>query len=125
MPQPSHSVSQLDKKIIYVTGLPRSGSTLLCQLLDHHDEVYSTGHSSPLCSTLMSLRYNLSDVAFLRAQLDVDFDLTYQRLINAFRGFINGWFAETEKAWVVNKNRGWVHHVETVNQLDPDFRMLV
>lgn len=125
MPQPNHSVSQLDKKIIYVTGLPRSGSTLLCQLLSHHEEVYSNGHSSPLCHTLMSLRYNLSDADFLRAQLDVDFDLTYQRLMNAFRGFINGWFAETEKAWVVNKNRGWVHHVETVNQLDPDFRMLV
>jgi len=61
----------------------------------------------------------------LRSQLDVDFDLAYQRLENAFRGFMNGWFAETDKAWTVDKNRGWLHHIETVHHLAPDFRMLV
>lgn len=115
----------LSKRIIYVTGLPRAGSTLLCQLLAHHQDIYSPGHSSPLCPTLNGLRHYLSDQNFLLAQLDVDFDLTYQRLLNGFRGFINGWFAETDKTWVVDKNRGWLHHLETVNQLDPHFRMLV
>ena len=115
----------LNKSLIYVTGLPRAGSTLLCQLLGHHPEVYSSGHSSPLCQTLIGLRAQLSDNDFLRAQLDVDFDLVYQRLINAFRGFMDGWFAETDKTWVVDKNRGWLHHLETVAQLEPDFRMVV
>jgi sulfotransferase len=55
----------------------------------------------------------------------VEFDLVYQRLINAFRGFMDGWFAETDKTWVVDKNRGWLHHLETVAQLEPDFRMVV
>ena len=116
---------QLHPNLIYVTGLPRSGSTLLCQLLAHHPEIYCTGHSSPLCPTLMGLRQSLSSSDFLKAQLDVDFDLTYQRLMNAFRGFINGWFAETAKPWGVDKNRGWLHHIETVAQLDPNFHMLV
>jgi sulfotransferase len=31
----------LNKQIIYVTGLPRAGSTLLCQLLSHHLELAS------------------------------------------------------------------------------------
>lgn len=115
----------LKKQIIYVTGLPRSGSTLLCQLLGHHQEIYSPIHSSPLCATLGNLRHNLSDNPFLLSQLDVDFDLTYERLLNAFRGFINGWFLETEKNWVVDKNRGWLNHLETMNLLDPNFRMLV
>jgi sulfotransferase len=115
----------LNKQIIYVTGLPRAGSTLLCQLLDHHPEIDHSGHSSPLCQTLNGLRYHLSDQQFLLAQLDVDFDHTYQRLVNAFRGFINGWFAQTAQTWVVDKNRGWLHHLETVNLLDPNFRMLV
>ena len=115
----------LKKRLIYVTGLPRSGSTLLCQLLAHHPELYCPGHSSPLCSTLMGLRQHLSDNDFLRAQLDVEFDLVYQRLMNAFQGFMNGWFAETEKDWVVDKNRGWLNHIETVAQLDPNFRMVV
>ncbi len=115
----------INKKIIYVTGLPRAGSTLLCQLLSHHPAIYSTGHSSPLNQALEKLRYTLSDEPFLLSQLDVDFELTYNRLLNAFRGFINGWFAESDKPIVVDKNRGWLHKIETVNLIDPDFRMLI
>ena len=115
----------IDKKIIYVTGLPRSGSTLLCQLLGIHSQIYSTGHSSPLAQTLNQLRHNLSDNEFLLSQLDGDFDLAYQRLLNAYRGFIQGWFAETEKPWVVDKNRGWLNQLETVHLLDPNCKMLV
>ena len=115
----------INKKIIYVTGLPRAGSTLLCQLLGQHPKIYSTGHSSPLSHTLEKLRHSLSDDPFLLSQLDVDFDLTYKRLLKAFQGFINGWFAETNKPYVVDKNRGWLNMIETVNLLDPDFHILI
>lgn len=116
---------QLDKRLVYVTGLPRAGSTLLCQLLGCHPDIYSLGYSSPLCPTLNQLRHNLSDNEFLLAQLDVNFDLTYRRLLNAFRGFINGWCAETDKPVVVDKNRGWLNQLETAHALDPECKMLV
>ena len=115
----------INKKVIYVTGLPRSGSTLLCQILGTHPQIYSIGHSSPLAGTLENLRHNLSDNNFLLAQLDVDFELTYRRLLNAYRGFVNGWFMETERPCVVDKNRAWIGMIETVNLIDPEFRMLV
>jgi sulfotransferase len=114
----------LNKRLIYVTGLPRAG-TFLCQLLGHHPDIYSSGHSSPLCSSLNGLRHQLSDNEFLLSQLDVDFEKVYQRLLNAFRGFINGWFAESNSVWVVDKNRGWLNQLEMVYHLDPDCRMLV
>ncbi len=112
-------------RILYVTGLPRSGSTLLCQLLGLHPDLYSTGHSSPLCQILMQLRHQWSDNEFLLAQLDVDFERSYGRLLNAWQGFIAGWFAETNQPWVVDKNRGWLAQIETVQTFDPEFRMLV
>ncbi len=115
----------IDKHIIYVTGLPRSGSTLLCQLLGHHPQIYSIIHSSPLSQLIDNLRHSMSDNQFLLAQSDTDFDLTYYRLINAYRGFINGWFAETDKPVVIDKNRNWLRMIETVNLLDPGFRMIV
>jgi sulfotransferase len=115
----------MSRNLIYVTGLARSGSTLLCQLLAQHPAIYSTAHSSPLCHAVNNLRRQLSDDPFLLAQLDNDFDLVYRRLTNAFRGFVDGWFAETDKQWVVDKNRGWLGSIETVHHLDPDFRMLV
>ncbi|MGD1900293.1 MAG: sulfotransferase [Phormidesmis sp.] len=114
-----------DKRLLCVSGLPRSGSTLLCQLLAHHPELYCIGHSSPLCHALVGLRSSLSDNDFLKAQLDVDFDLVYQRLENSSLGFMRGWFAETDKDWVVDKNRGWLHHIELLHKLVPNFRMLV
>lgn len=113
------------KRILYVTGLPRSGSTILCQLLAQHPEIYSTAHSSPLCHALDTLRRRLSDDSFFLAQLDVDFDLVYGRLHSAMRAFMDGWFAESDRDVVVDKNRGWLGMVETVRALDPDFRMLV
>lgn len=116
---------QLNKRIIYVTGLPRTGSTLLCQLLGHHPDIDSTSHSSPLCPVLNGLRHQLSDSDFLLSQLDVDFERGYQRLFNAFLGFIEGWFAESESRWVVDKNRGWLGQLEMVYHLDPNCRMLV
>jgi len=116
---------EIDKKIVYVAGLPRSGSTLMCQLLGEHPDIYSTGHSSPLANTLKTLRARLSDDPFLLSQLDVDFNLVYNRLTNAYRSFMNGWFAETDKHIVVDKNRGWLNGLETLSHLDPNFKMIV
>lgn len=122
---PSASATGLTRRMTYVTGLPRAGSTLLCQLLGIHPHIYSIGHSSPLANLLEQLRHGLSDSPFLLAQLDVDFDLAYSRIVNAFRGFINGWTAETDRPLVVDKNRSWLGMVQTVQLLDPEFRMLV
>ena len=108
-----------------VSGLPRSGSTLLCQLLAQHPEIYSPGHSSPLNGLLNDIRHRVSDNDFFLSQLDVDFERTYARLRNAYRGFIDGWFAEAEEKVVVDKNRGWLAMVETLEVLHPDYVILV
>lgn len=116
---------EIEKKIIYVAGLPRSGSTLLCQLFAHHPRVYSPGHSSPLAHTVDQIRRGLSNDSFLLSQLDNEFDLVYERIRNGLAGFINGWFAETDKEWVVDKNRAWLNLVETLKSIDDEFRMVV
>lgn len=119
------NVPQLNKRLIYVTGLPRAGSTLLCQLLGAHRDIYSPGHSSPLCQALMGLRHQLSDNEFLLAQLDIDLDGVHRRLLASFRGFVDGWFRETGRPWVVDKNRGWLQQFHTALALDPQCKMLV
>lgn len=115
----------LDKKMLYLSGLPRSGSTLLCQLLGMHSQLDSNGHSSPLCDALQKMRHHLSDNQFLLSQLDVNFEVGYQRLLNAFNGFINGWYSDTDKPWVVDKNRAWLMQLDLVKMLEPQFKMLV
>lgn len=117
--------NNLNKSIIHVAGLPRSGSTLMCQLLAQHPEIYSTGHSSPLSNALKRIRTGLTEDSFMLAQMDVDFDLAYQRIHNAMSGFINGWFKETDLNVVVDKNRGWLSDLSLLKTINPDFKMIV
>lgn len=112
-------------RFVAVAGLPRAGSTLLCQLLGEHPQVHSEGHSSPLCSTLLRLRHGISDDEFFLAQLDADFERSYKHLADATRGFLRGWYDGCDKAVVVDKNRGWLRAIEYLLHVEPDARLLV
>ena len=108
---------------IYLAGLPRSGSTLLCNLLAQHPEITSTP-SSPLCEIVQNMRRNWSDAPFLLAQLDSNFEEVYDRLGRSTVAFMDEW-SRSETSVTVDKNRGWLFVIETLRHLYPDFKMLV
>jgi len=110
---------------IGVAGLPRAGSTLLCQLLAEHPDIYCEGHSSPLCNALLATRRFISDDQFFLSQLDVQFDTTYANLQSAMRGFLHGWHQNGGKPVVVDKNRAWLHCIELLLQLEPEARLVI
>ncbi|OAB56177.1 hypothetical protein AY600_01940 [Phormidium willei BDU 130791] len=112
-------------KLVCVTGLPRAGSTLTCQLLAEHPEIYCNGMSSPLFGALQALRAHLSDSEFMLAQLEGEFETTYQRLQRACRAFAAAWWDETECPVVVDKHRGWLNQIELALELDPEVQMVV
>ena len=112
-------------RFIGVAGLPRSGSTLLCQLLAEHPQVHSEGHSSPLCSALLRMRHGISDDDFFLAQLDVDFERGYAHLQAATRAFLRSWYHDCDKPLVIDKNRAWLRHFEYLLALEPDASLLV
>jgi len=114
-----------DKQLVCVTGLPRSGSTLLCQLLAHHPSLYCPGHTSPLLQMLLNLRQNAADNVILLAQLDQDPDGVHAQLLNSYKGLLAGWFEHNEEPAVVDKNRGWVAQMDLAAQLDSGCKMLV
>ena len=110
----------------FVTGLPRAGSTLLCQLLGEHPDVASDGHSSPLLNQLENLRAKISDDPFLLSRLDVDLDATYERVRSMYRGMVNGWLEGWhDKTVVIDKNRGWLRALEFALEVLPDAKFLI
>ncbi len=115
----------MSSPFVGVAGLPRAGSTLLCQLLSEHPDVFCEGHSSPLCNALLATRRFLSDDQFFLSQLDVQFDTTYGNLQSAMRGFLHGWHQNAGKQVVVDKNRAWLHCIELLLQLEPDARLVI
>lgn len=110
---------------IGVSGLPRAGSTLLCQLLAQHPDVHSEGNSSPLCNALLGMRRMLSDDPFFLSQLDTSFEASYGHLTTAMRGFLRGWYQDSGKLAVVDKNRAWLGAVELLLQLAPEAKLIV
>src|SRR5487761_462761 len=115
----------MSPKFVGVTGLPRAGSTLLCQLLAQHPDIHCEGQSSPLCNALLGIRRMVSDDSFFLSQLDQAFESRYAHLTSAMRGFLRGWHHDCERPLVVDKNRAWLHAVELLLHLEPDARLIV
>lgn len=117
--------SPVSPRFVGVAGLPRAGSTLLTQLLAEHPDIHCEGHSSPLCNALLSTRRFISDDQFLLSQLDVQFDTTYAHLKSAMQGFLSGWYADTGKPVVIDKNRAWLHCIEFLLHFNPEARLVI
>ena len=115
----------MNPRFVGVTGLPRAGSTLLCQLLAQHPEIHCEGHSSPLCNTLLAMRRIVSDDTFFLSQLDQSFERSYGHLTGGMRGLLRGWYHDCDRPVVVDKNRAWLHAVELLLHLEPEARLIV
>jgi sulfotransferase len=112
-------------KFIGVTGLPRAGSTLLCQMLAQHPEIQCEGVSSPLCNLVLGIRRMASDDQFFLSQLDHAFESGYAHLASAMQGFLRGWNRNCTKKAVVDKNRAWLHAIELLLQIEPEAKLIV
>ncbi len=112
-------------RFVTVTGLPRAGSTLLCQMLAMHPEIGCEGQSSPLCNLLLGIRRMASEDQFMLAQLDNSFAASYGHLQTAMTGFLRGWMQDSGQAVVVDKNRAWLHCIELALTLAPETKMIV
>ncbi len=108
-----------------ITGLPRAGSTLLCQMLAQHPEIHCEGVTSPLCNVVLGIRRMIGKDRFFLSQLDRSFDRGYAHLAGGLRGFVRGWYRDCGKKLVADKNRAWLHAVELLLQLEPDAKLIV
>jgi sulfotransferase len=108
-----------------VTGLPRAGSTLVCQMLAQHPEIQCEGLSSPLCNMVLGIRRMISNDQFFLSQLDHSFERSYAHLASAMQGFLRGWNRDCDKKAVVDKNRAWLHAIELLLQIEPDAKLIV
>ena len=111
-------------KLHVITGLPRSGSTLLCNLLNQNPDVFASS-TSPIPSLLNVMTHSWSSSAEVRAGLIRDSHWQEERLRTAARGFIEGYYQDRGKEIVFDKSRGWSNNLLTLWELYQNAKVIV
>ncbi len=93
----------IDKQFKFIIGMPRSGSTVLCAILNQHPDVYVTP-TSPLLDQLIYNQNAWNDL--LKMNHDKKEEYTIQR-DNTTRGIINAMWQHRSEKIIIDKCRGW------------------
>lgn len=101
------------KKMIFVSGLPRSGSTLLMNILNQNPRFYSTS-SSPVADILRGINKMFKQNSFAQSMADI---ARTERKIGMMRGALSGAFEKVKEEVIFDKNRGWPAYLELATTL--------
>ena len=105
-----------------ICGLPRSGSTLLCNVLNQNPRFYASS-TSVLPQTLAALSQLWSNSAEIKSELARDKEATEARLNNAVMALIDAW--HPRDMVVFDKSRAWAHNALPLKRLYPEARIIV
>lgn len=109
-------------EIVYLAGLPRSGSTLLCNVLAQNPSFYVTP-TNGLINVLGNFHGNNGHKAevwhrdgLFRSQ---DMAQIQKRAYNCMRGIMEGWYHDELAAGktVFDKNRGWTASINLLEKI--------
>jgi sulfotransferase len=95
------------KTYYFMSGLPRSGSTLLSALLNQNPKFYS-GPSSPVVPTMIALEQSLANDELY---------LAYPKQPQAAKiisSVLENWYSDVERPVIFDKNRSWVNRLHYI-----------
>ena len=91
------------RKLCFLSGVPRSGTTVLANLLSQNPDVYATA-TSGLLDILRSVRAVFDENEFFKA---MDPEERKARKLGIVRGAVDGYFDHAEGKVCFDKSRGW------------------
>jgi len=108
------------QKILFNSSMPRSGSELIQVILHQNPRIYGSS-TSPLLEYQFGARanYDLPEVKSQNPQL------MYDAFLSMCKGMSNSYYSSiTDRPVVIDKNRGWAHYYEWVEQWSPNPKMI-
>ncbi len=107
------------KKYYFISGLPRTGSTLLCNILAQNPK-FHTSSTSGIMDVLFGVKNNWDDLVEFKATPDPE---GKKRVM---KGILENYYSETGKEVVFDKCRGWLSLIEMAEYiLDEKVKILV
>lgn len=107
-----------------ICGLPRSGSTLYCNVLNQNPELWASSTSilPSLCATLVHA-WSISPE--LKVVLSGNREETEERLKDILRTVCEKWHGDKEGRLVFDKSRAWSHNLLMLYSIYPDAKVIV
>jgi len=106
-----------------ITGVLRSGSTLLCNVLNQNPAFYASS-TSPITELLGAFTHQCSNSPEVQAWLADDSDGVTDRLTRMARSMLEEWYAH-KGGTVFDKSRGWSFQALLLDQIFPDAKIIV
>lgn len=97
----------MEKEIYFINGMPRSGSTLLCNILSQNPDFHSTPTSG-----LSDIVYSINEMWQRNPSIKAS-ELPEKKL-TIIRDLIYSYHRDIERPVVFNKSRGWAPLIELV-----------
>jgi len=111
----------MTKKVFYNASLPRSGSTLLQNLLAQNPDIY-TSPTSGLFDLLTGTKTIFTDTTEFVAQ---DRSITINGYKGLLKGSIYGYYdGVTDKPYSIDKNRTWIGEYRFIDSFDPEPKII-
>ena len=107
-----------DKAYHFITGLPRSGSTLLSAILKQNPRFHASITDS-LASMVKGVIETSQDTPGMKSEVPVE------RRKNTVKGLFNGFYEHVNKPVIFNTNRAWTLLTPQVKEMYPNSKMIV
>lgn len=107
-------------KLFFNSSMPRAGSELIQVILHQNPAIYASP-TSPLLEYQFAARGNIG-LPEVKSQ---DPELMEISFLSMCRGMAESYYKHiTDRPYVIDKNRGWSHYWEWVNQWNPNPKMI-
>ena len=103
----------MERNYVFVAGLPRSGSTLLMNILGQNPEFHVTP-TSGILDILVGIRNQWNHNILFKT---IPWDESERMLCNVLRHTMKGYFAHVDKRVCFDKSRGWLEFLELASVL--------
>lgn len=99
----------MNNTLLFLSGLPRSGSTLLGSLLSQHPNIYVTP-TSPLSDLLCLIDKNFSE-------LDIQYTYDKKNIVhNTYSSILDNFYNHIPKQIIIDKHRAWPRNIDSIRK---------
>jgi sulfotransferase len=108
----------MNKKFHFITGLPRSGSTLLSALLKQNPRFHAS-ITDPLATIVGGIIETSQNGPGMKYEVPIE------RRINTVKGTIEGFYHHIDKPIIFNTNRAWTILTPQIDMIYPESKFII